>query len=323
MDESTVKRRLVAIGACFALFYSASSQASCGSAFCVINTDWTTQGMLDEAGAIRLDLRYEFIDQNSLRHGSHSISRAQDNEEEIELRTLNRNLLATLDYIVDKNWSVTAFMPVVDKSHSHISDPEDTAVRESWDFTRMGDMRLLTTYRFDNGDNPSRNIGIRAGIKLPTGDYKIRNDEGVLAERSLQPGTGSTDFILGAFYSAVGFSHNSSWFAEGTVQTPLETQDHFRPGNQYQLNIGYRQPVTESLQALLQINSIVKERDTGSNSESDVSGLKTIYLSPGLSYGVSKNIQTYGFVQLPVYRYVNGTQLSADWSAVVGMTMRF
>jgi hypothetical protein len=30
-------------------------------------------------------------------------------------------------------------------------------------------------------------------------------------------------------------------------------------------------------------------------------------------------MQLYGFVQLPLYQYVNGTQLTADWSAVAGV----
>ena len=31
----------------------------------------------------------------------------------------------------------------------------------------------------------------------------------------------------------------------------------------------------------------------------------------------------YGFLQLPLYQYVNGVQLTADWSIVAGVSARF
>ena len=44
-------------------------------------------------------------------------------------------------------------------------------------------------------------FGLSFGLKLPTGEFDVRNAMGALAERSLQPGTGTTDLLLGAFYS--------------------------------------------------------------------------------------------------------------------------
>ena len=167
------------------------------------------------------------------------------------------------------------------------------------------------------------NYGLTFGVKLPTGDYKIMNADGVAAERSLQPGTGSTDAIVGAYYAAPGFRPDSSWFAQGLVQWAVSTKGEFKPGNQYQLNLGYRYPFTDALQGLLQLNSLVKERDTGANAEPDLSGSKTMFLSPGLSYSITRDTQIYSFVQLPIYRYYNGIQLSADWTFVAGATLRF
>jgi hypothetical protein len=34
-------------------------------------------------------------------------------------------------------------------------------------------------------------------------------------------------------------------------------------------------------------------------------------------------VQLYAFAQLPLYRYVNGTQLAVNWAAVAGVTYRF
>jgi hypothetical protein len=37
------------------------ANAGCGSAFCSLNTNWSTQGAWTEPGG-RFDLRYEFVD---------------------------------------------------------------------------------------------------------------------------------------------------------------------------------------------------------------------------------------------------------------------
>jgi hypothetical protein len=38
----------------------------------------------------------------------------------------------------------------------------------------------------------------------------------------------------------------------------------------------------------------------------------------GSPYAFTPAVQVYGFVQVPIYRYVNGVQLTADWSGTVG-----
>jgi len=211
---------------------------------------------------------------------------------------------------------------VVSRSHSHINDPTGAATLEAWNFAKIGDARVLGHYRFDNPD-PTLNHGVSVGLKLPTGDFQVKNGDGTLAERALQPGTGSTDVLIGGYYSAPGRQADSMWFAQGLVQQAVATKDAFKPGTQYQFNLGYRYPMSDSLQLLAQVNALIKTRDTGANAEPDLSGSRTLFLSPGLSYAVTHDVQVYGFLQLPVYRYVNGTQLSANWSLVAGMTMRF
>jgi hypothetical protein len=74
---------------------------------------------------------------------------------------------------------------------------------------------------------------------------------------------------------------------------------------------------------LLQLNAMIKGKDSGANSEPDLSGSRTVFLSPGLAYSVTHDFQLYSFVQLPIYRFYNGTQLSVNWAFVAGATVRF
>ena len=310
------------VGAMAALSGAGAAQASCGSAFCVLNTNWSTQEVASEPGTLRLDLRYEFIDQKHLRSGSRRISASEDTADTTELRTINRNLLATLDYAWSKNWTVSASAPVVSRSHSHIADPSGAANLEAWNFTKVGDSRLLGFYRFDNPD-PLVSYGLIMGVKLPTGDYRLRNADGTVAERALQPGSGSTDLVLGGYYSGPGAQLDSSWFAQVLTQQTAASKDGFKPGAQYLLNLGYRHPLSASWHALVQLNASIKARDTGANAEPDLSGSKAVFLSPGLSYAFSRDAEIYGFAQLPVYRYFNGVQLSANWALIAGVSLRF
>ena len=42
-----------------------------------------------------------------------------------------------------------------------------------------------------------------------------------------------------------------------------------------------------------------------------------------MSIALNRSVQLYGFLQLPLYQYVNGVQLTADWSAVIGLSAKF
>jgi hypothetical protein len=303
-----------------------AASASCGSAFCVLNTNWATQGVGHEAGTSRLDLHFEYVDQKNLHSGTKKISPEDDNEDIREVRTINRNWVATYDYAFNKNWSVSASLPVVSRSHSHIEDPTGAAggpTPESWNFTKAGDARVLGYYQFDNDKNPLVGYGLAFGLKLPTGSTKVTNGEGVAAERMLQPGTGSTDAVLGGYYSAPGIGGDSSWFAQILYQQAVSTKGEYKPGSQFQANVGLRFPFAGDWQALLQLNGMIKGKDSGTNSEPDLSGSRTLFLSPGLAYSITHDFQLYSFVQLPLYRFYNGIQLAVDWAVVAGATLRF
>ncbi|HEY6241130.1 MAG TPA: transporter [Burkholderiales bacterium] len=320
------KQRVTALSGLALALSAGAAHASCGSAFCVLNTDWATQGLASEPGSFRLDERFEFVDQKHLMQGTKKISQANDTADTTELRTINRNLLTTLGYTFTKTWAVSASVPIVDRSHSHIDDPTGAnggPTSEAWNFTKLGDIRLLGMYQFENEKNPQVSYGLTFGLKLPTGSHTVTNSEGVAAERALQPGTGSTDGVLGAYYSAPGWGQDSSWFAQALYQQAALIKDDFKPGNQFQVNLGYRQPFAHDFQGLLQVNTMIKGRDTGGQAENDLSGSRTVFISPGLAYSVTHDFQLYTFVQLPLYRNYNGIQLAVDYTVVAGAAVRF
>ena len=140
---------------------------------------------------------------------------------------------------------------------------------------------------------------------------------------SLQPGSGTTDLLLGAIYHQQLTASGAAWFAQAQLQQPLNSHDDFRPGAQLALDLGYAHPLTERLSGLVQLNAVAKRRDHGAQAEPTLSGSRSVLLSPGLSYKVGESLRVYAYYQQPLHQHVRGVQLTADNAVVLGVSTRF
>lgn len=305
--------------ACLAV---APAHAACGAAGCAINTNWETQGPHLGPG-LRVDLRMEYIKQDTLRKGSNKARHAEVQDdpsaEHDEIETVNRNLRAHFDYSFNGNWGVSVDVPFVARKHIHFSLEE--AALEKWDFTALGDVRVLGRYAFPGSAKMS--WGLTFGAKLPTGKFDKTNDDGEAAERMLQPGSGTTDVLLGAFYQRGTVDSPWSWFGQVSLQQALNTRDGYKPGRQIGVDTGLGYRFNGHLSALLQLNFQHRAHDSGANSEPEESGTESAFLSPGIQARIGGNTLVYAFVQLPLYQHVYGIQLTADRALLLGLSHRF
>jgi hypothetical protein len=311
---------------CFASLAAPAAFATCGAAFCTVNTNWDAHGAWSEPGW-RLDLRYERITQDQPQSGSNRVSVGQVPRHHDEVFTRNQNWVASFDYTFNADWGVSLTLPYVDRNHFHIHNHGGAQIPGSWDFGAAGDARLLARYRlgtFEERDPPKlATVGMTFGLKLPTGPIDVRNGDGALAERSLQPGTGTTDALLGAYYAQLFASTDLSWFAQGMLQAPVNSRDGFKPGQRFSLDVGLRYDATEQISLMLQANGLYRRRDAGVNAEAEDSGGKSWFLSPGVNIALTRDVGVYGFYQVPIYQFVNGVQLTARSGWLVGMSARF
>lgn len=331
--------------------------AACGAAGCAINTNWETQGPHVGPGW-RIDLRFEYIKQDTLRKGANKVAHAKpetsvgahEEEEEHahaetaaaryrpvraqhegdehaegthaehdERETLNRNARVHIDYSFNERFGVSAEVPVVARKHRHIELAGGAT--QSWNFTALGDARVLGRYALAGKENML--WGLKFGAKLPTGKFDETNNAGATAERTLQPGTGTTDALLGAFYQRGNVASPWSWFGQVLLQQALNSRDGFKPGRQVSADAGVGYRLHERVTAMLQLNLQHRARDQGENAEPEDSGTEFAYLSPGVQVRLGTSTQAYAFVQLPVYQRVKGIQLSADQALLVGLSHRF
>ena len=100
-------------------------------------------------------------------------------------------------------------------------------------------------------------------------------------------------------------------------------RNDFKPGTKLGLDVGLSYAAAPDLSLMLQANLQHKSKDSGVQAELKDSGSYSLSLSPGLAYKITPNVQMYGFVQKPLYQYVNGAQLIADWSAAAGLSVQF
>ncbi len=297
--------------------------AACSSCGCILGSDWAAQGYSAGAG-FRLDVREDYFNQDQLRTGTGKFDRGGvtlPTDREVQQKTVNRNLTVALDYSPNADWGVTVLVPYFDRFHSSIING-DTELSAS--HTRSpGDIRVLGRYQGFSGD---RSTGIQAGLKLASGAFHNTFIDGPQAgqplDRGLQPGTGTTDLLLGAYHFGT-LNRDWDYFSQAIVQLPLNSREDFRPGAGLNLNVGVRYFVSETVTPHVQINARIEKRESGANADVANSGATLVNLSPGLTVRVTKDASIYGYVQVPIYQRVNGLQLESGYTLSLGVRYGF
>jgi hypothetical protein len=297
------------------------AMASCGAAFCAINSNWTTESAMAEAGN-SFDLRYEYMNQDQPMSGKRKIAVGEVPSHHDEVRTQNRNLVASYSHNFGNGLGLTVSAMGGSRDHEHIHNHHGAKIEGRWAFTQLGDVRVIGRYQIAGVSDPLAPVsyGITAGLKLPTGKTDVVNELGAKAERSMQPGTGTTDLIVGGFYHKKYTARDASWFAQAQYQHAMNSHDNYRPGAQLGIDLGVRKGLGANVGLLGQLNYVYKRADSGSEGEPDSSGGKFLYASPGLSYALPNNMQLYGFYQVPLHRHVTGIQLTANRALVFGLS---
>ena len=277
----------------------------------------------------RLSLEYDYIDQNQLRSGTQAVNTVP-NGTELENDTVNQYITAGVSYAPNFDWSFHLFAPYVVRSHSTYGTYESSEPLPDLSyasFAKLGDIRLIANYQ---GFLSSGELGVQAGVKLPTGEYgtAIHFSSGPWAgqplDASLQPGTGSTDVIVGAYYHHP-VSKNLELFASAQFQAAVRERldqpgDNYRPGNSTTAIFGLRYEAYARWVPQLQLNLLHKAPDTGALADVQNTAGTVLYVSPGVTLQLAHKLTAFGFVQLPAYSNLYGYQLFPRFTASVGLS---
>jgi hypothetical protein len=240
---------------------------------------------------------------------------------EIQEKTINRNLTATLDYSPSADWGVSVLVPIFNRYHVTIAGGDSDPSFSKGD--GLGDVRVLGRYQ---GFSDDHSFGVQLGVKLATGDTKQTFNAGAqageLVDRGLQLGTGTTDLLFGV-YGFGSFTPDWGVFGQVLFQKPMAEKDGFKPGDGVNANVGVRYTGIRGVTPHLQFNVRAEGREAGVNADVDNSGATLVYLSPGITFTLSPALQVYAFAQVPVAQRVNGLQIEPRSSVSLGLHWTF
>ena len=195
----------------------------------------------------------------------------------------------------------------------------------------LGDAVLLFQYTPFSGFK--RSLTLAAGPKLPVGKFDATDDEfGLVVSPDLQPGSGSLDAIFGTTYQEFqlfdvpGFTFNTSLsYRLTTPARRFDGDNKYRFGSETMLSTGLQKNVlikrigiTPSF--FMQYRHTAKDETDGA--EVAGTGGNWIYLTPGLNLELSNNLAINAAAEIPVYRNLQGTQLTTTYRFNVGVAYK-
>jgi hypothetical protein len=305
------------------------AEASCGSANCFLVTG--TQEGLAPPGQIVLDLSYRFIPMDRAQEGSKKTDEALvpriDFENGVivpdghrEVRTNNELAQLDIGVGVTERFALQVAIPFLNnRLHEHAHLPDDFSRQDGT--SGMGDVRLIGKYVLWVA---TKHLLVGSlGIKTPTGEYKLLDHDGEINEPTIQPGTGSWDGLVSLYYAYQMQPHKLDLFGSASYQATTENDLDYKMGNTLILNAGANYRVGEKWITSLQLNARQAPRDEFLGEEVPSTGGKWIYVTPGIRVEASPKTTLYTHLQVPVYQYVNETNLVPRYGFIMGVSHAF
>ncbi|MEM6806652.1 MAG: hypothetical protein AAF696_34950 [Bacteroidota bacterium] len=265
------------------------------------------------AGTLQLQLTY---DQNTLRDLLASSERLDDDR-----RTRNTiSLILESSYDINEALSVSALLSVVRQERIILtqSNTEDVTVNNG-----IGDGIILLRYNFLHGaKHPEVDFLLGAGPKFPFGPANFTDDRGITLPADLQPGTGAWDAIFWTNFSRRAlFRDNLSFNLTATYRLTGTNPVYngslaYKFGNEFQVQWGFQDRfllgslVVDPIIAF-QYRTVAADRIDGSIFEN--TGGHWVNLRPGLNINIGQYSALRFTGSLPLYRYLQGTQLSTTY----------
>lgn len=319
---------------------SSTNAAACASCGCMLSSDWKNLQFCSTPGW-SFDFRWDYIDQDQLRAGTGTITplaayKYNGYNEEVERDTRTSYFTLTAGYNFNADWGVHAQIPWVDRSHSTFGTPGLGVPGTPWDgssivpgsgaydsrTSSLGDIKIIGNYQ---GFTQRRNFGVLFGVKLPTGSYDLTGTStdpaapgGAAIDRGLEPGTGTTDGLLGAFYTD-NLGMRWGYFAQVLGQSAFYFRDGYKPGDAISATVGMRYVGLQAVLPQLQLNFRAADRDSGINADVYDTGGTLLYVSPGIDVPLGVHLSLYAFLQVPVYQNLNGVQLAPRYTTSFGV----
>jgi hypothetical protein len=288
-----------------------AAHATCGAEGCPL----VRRDLGEEGSRFAFDLRYQDVQQDVPWMGSHeaTLSDIVANAEahgEVELFTRTRSWVAEGRARLGDRFHVVAMLPYVDREHRHMlrhTPVYNPLFVTTWKFKGVGDATVLGQF------TPLRRQGrwgasLQAGVKLPTGRRHVPDEaqdnfgfESTL-EPSARPGTGSTDWLIGG-----QASYATPWHRMVPVTVSVlgrfngKGTDDYQVGNELQAGLSSGWAPVDRVALLGQVNFSAHGSDVSAEAtEAAHTGMKSLFLTPGVSVRLAPGLSLYALYQVRV-----------------------
>lgn len=255
---------------------------------------------LPTASGMAVNLQTTLLDQDQAMQGSSKIPLSRSPDKRIRTTFYNLNV----QYQINRSWGIMAMLPYWSRSFdtdANFGATPAQVVNSKVD--TLSDVRIEGIY---SGFSEDMSTGLIFGLKLPTGTHTAAG-----FDRDTQPGSGSTDLLLGG-YQWGNLAPDWSWFAQGIYRSAFATRDGYRPGDSLQVVGGIHYDglrFKDHFAPMLQVHYTDRQSDSGINANPANSGLDTVFVTPGILLDLGRHWMANANLYLPVYQHVTGIQL--------------
>ncbi len=270
-----------------------------------------------DKGILQINLSYDYNNLNTLNDGKNEL------DDDARLRTTNSILLNT-SYSITNNLAIEGLLTWVEQKRVISQFGNENKTRSSG----IGDGVLLVKYSFNDvlGQNSSIRVGL--GAKIPIGSTSETNNQGIILNADLQPGSGAWDIIYWTQFSkyfnfreTLNFSLRAIYRGTGVNDSYFNTTT-YEFGNEFQAFLSF----TDQFEMLniIAIPSLSfkyrhAKQDKIGSFNLDNTGGEWVFIIPNFSINITSDIALSTKVELPIYSYVDGTQLTPTYRITAGV----
>ncbi|TVQ09100.1 MAG: hypothetical protein EA361_15825 [Bacteroidetes bacterium] len=227
--------------------------------------------------------------------------------------------MVEVNYGLSPRFSLTAVIPFIrqERNISTFGGGQDFTATQG-----LGDAVFLVKYKILNPEKrPKSEWVMGAGPKFSTGRTDHTNNAGLALAADMQPGSGSLDGIFWSYFQRRQIiSPNFSLMAVTTYRYSGNNNNYnntqvYRFGNELQLNVGgnYNLFISRPVDVFTYLRYRRQAADLIDGNAFPGSGGQWIDMIPGVNVNFNPNLSVRLSGQLPVYRIVEGTQLTTSY----------
>ena len=186
----------------------------------------------------------------------------------------------------------------------------------------IGDLEFNARYTAVKTVKPLSGLVFSVGIKLPVGVFSEQINE-VTIPISLQPSSGALKYNASAFYSRKKSEVNFGWnsFALFEISQFIK-KDYliYKYGNYFQFALAGTYTISKKINFIANAKIEMRGKDKReSNIEIESSGSTVVFFNPKLIYNFKNKWSCIVMTDIPIYKYVNGYQLTNKSSFQFGI----